>query len=96
VSVGLFAMLYRFLPHRRLSWRDVLSGALVAGITWSLVKDGFLSIIDIYLSRTNLVYGSVTTVIVFLTWTYVSSFIFLFGAHLNVAYVRQRQRMKSQ
>ncbi|HRQ39369.1 MAG TPA: YihY/virulence factor BrkB family protein [Chloroflexota bacterium] len=95
VSVGLFAMLYRFLPHRRLTWRDVLPGALIAGFTWSVVKDSFLSIIDIYLSRTNLVYGSVTTVIVFLTWTYVSSFIFLFGAHLNVAYVRQRLPAKT-
>jgi membrane protein len=93
VSVSLFALLYRFLPHKRLTWRDVLPGALIAGLFWSVVKDGFLSIIDVYLSRTNLVYGSVTTVIVFLTWTYVSSFIFLFGAHLNVAYVRQRRQM---
>lgn len=96
VSVGLFALLYRFLPHKRLTWRDVLPGALIAGLFWSVVKDGFLSIIDVYLSRTNLVYGSVTTVIVFLTWTYVSSFIFLFGAQLNVAYVRQRQLMTSE
>jgi len=92
VSVGLFAVLYRFLPHRKLGWREVLPGAIVAGLLWELVKRGFLSFIDVYLSRTNLVYGSLTTIIVFLTWTYVSSFIFLFGAYLNVAYVHNRQK----
>jgi membrane protein len=91
VGVGLFALLYRFLPHRRLSWREVLPGAIVAGLVWEVVKRGFLSMIDVYLSRTNLVYGSVTAIIAFLTWTYVSSFIFLFGAYLNVVYVRSRK-----
>lgn len=91
VSITLFMTLYRFLPHNRLSWRDVSPGALVAGCTWELVKRTFLVFIDVYLSRTNLVYGSVTTIIVFLTWTYVSSFIFLFGAYVNVAYVQSKR-----
>ncbi len=92
VGIGLFAMLYRFLPHRKLRWRDVLPGAFVAGVVWQIVKWGFLSFIDIYLSRSNLVYGSLTTIIVFLTWTYVSSFIFLFGAYLNVVSVQSRKK----
>lgn len=91
VGIVLFAVLYRFLPHRRLTWWDVLPGALVAGIIWEIVKRGFLSVIDVYLSRTNLVYGSLTTIIVFLTWTYVTSFIFLFGAYLNVAHLNSRK-----
>jgi membrane protein len=87
VNIGLFAMLYRFLPHRKLGWRDIMPGAITAGIVWQIGKWGFHSIIDVYLSRSNLVYGSLTTIIVFLTWTYVTSFIFLFGAYLNVVYV---------
>lgn len=94
LGIILFAVLYRFLPHRKLSWRDVLPGALVAGFIWEIVKQVFLSIIDVYLSRTNLVYGSLTTIIAFLTWTYVTSFIFLFGAYLNVAYVNGRHAPK--
>ena len=92
VGIGLFAMLYRFLPHRKLSWREVVPGAMVAGLFWQIIKWGFHSIIDIYLSRSNIVYGSLTTIIVFLTWTYVTSFIFLFGAYLNVEYVQWRQK----
>lgn len=90
VGILLFATLYRFLPHRKLSWRDVLPGAVIAGVIWEIVKRVFLSLIDVYLSRTNLVYGSLTTIIAFLTWTYVTSFVFLFGAYLNVARVNGR------
>ncbi len=91
ISVLLFAILYRLLPHKKLSWRDVLPGAIVAGLAWEILKRGFLFFIDSYLTRSNLVYGSVTTIIGFLTWTYLSSILFQFGAYLNVTTLRERQ-----
>lgn len=90
VSVVLFALLYNFLPHVRLTWRQVLPGALFAGLLWELAKRAFLAFIGAYLSRSNLVYGSVTTIIVFLTWVYFSSTIFLFGAYVNKAYYERK------
>lgn len=87
VNVVLFAMLYYFLPHVNLCWRDILPGAIGAGLLWELAKRAFLYFIATYLSRSNLVYGSVATITAFLTWTYVSSLIFLLGAYLNVEYV---------
>ncbi len=96
VSILLFAALYRTLPHKKLAWRDVLPGAIVGALVWELLKRAFLAFIDVYLSRTNLVYGSLTTVIAFLTWTWASGIIFLFGAHLNVVYYKSRQKMEEE
>ncbi|MCB9423054.1 MAG: YihY/virulence factor BrkB family protein [Ardenticatenaceae bacterium] len=90
LSVALFAALYYFLPHIKLTWRQVLPGAIGAGILWELAKQGFLYFVASYLSRSNLVYGSFATITVFLTWAYFSSIIFMFGAHLNVQYQRLR------
>ena len=92
LSILGFACLYYFLPHRRLSWREVLPGAIAAGYFWELAKQGFLAVVTIYLSRTNLVYGSVATIIAFMTWTYFSSIIFLMGAYLNINYQRAHAR----
>ncbi len=83
VSITLFAALYYFLPHINLNWRQALPGALAAGVLWDLAKRGFLYFVATYLSRSNLVYGSVATITAFLTWAYVSGIIFMFGAHLN-------------
>lgn len=79
----LFMLLYYFLPHVRVRGRDVLAGAIAAGILWEGAKRLFLLFIASYLSRSNLIYGSVGAIIAFLVWTYISSLILLFGAYLN-------------
>lgn len=91
ISIGLFAVLYYFLPHVKLSWRNVLPGAIVAGLLWEVAKRVFLLFISLYLSRTNILYGSVTTIIAFLMWTYVSGLILLFGAYMNRERYLQRR-----
>jgi uncharacterized BrkB/YihY/UPF0761 family membrane protein len=40
------------------------------------------------------VYGSVATIIAFLTWAYLSGLIFLFGAYLSVSYYQKKQQQK--
>ena len=87
-SIGLFAILYYFLPHVKLAGRDILPGAIVAGLLWEVAKRAFLYFVATYVTRSNLIYGSVGAITAFLTWTYVSSIIFLFGAYLNLQYMR--------
>jgi membrane protein len=83
LNIVLFALLYYFLPHVKMRWREVLPGAIFAGFLWQGAKYLFLYFVANYLSRSNLVYGSVGTIIAFLTWTYISSLILLCGAYLN-------------
>ena len=70
------------LPHGASSWREILPGAIGAGLFWELAKKAFLLFISTYISATNLVYGSLAAIIAFLTWAYLSGIIFLFGAYL--------------
>lgn len=93
LSVALLATLYYLLPHRKLTWQQVMPGAIVSGFFWEIAKQGFLYFVASYLSRSNLVYGSFATLTVFLTWVYLSSLIFIFGAYLNVKYQQSRGRM---
>jgi YihY family inner membrane protein len=83
LNIVLFSLLYNFLPHVKMSWREVLPGAIVAGFLWQGAKYVFLYFVANFLSRSNLVYGSFGTIIAFLTWTYLSSLILLGGAYLN-------------
>ncbi|HXV96786.1 MAG TPA: YihY/virulence factor BrkB family protein, partial [Anaerolineae bacterium] len=96
LSIVLFAVLYYFLPHINIDWSDVMPGAIGAGLLWGLAKQAFLFFVATYLSRSNLVYGSVATITAFLTWVYVSSMIFLFGAYLNVEYAHFRQGIEEK
>jgi membrane protein len=91
LDVALFLVLYILLPHGTSTWREILPGALGAGLLWELAKKAFLFFVSTYISVSNLVYGSVATIIAFLTWAYLSGLIFLFGAYLSVFYCRLKQ-----
>jgi membrane protein len=93
ISTLLFALLYRFLPNTEVSWRDVVPGALVAGLLWEVLKRIFFFYATHYLAQSNLsqlIYGSLAAIIAFLAWAYASSIILIFGAYLNVAFSQRR------
>ncbi|HUE99590.1 MAG TPA: YihY/virulence factor BrkB family protein [Anaerolineales bacterium] len=92
LDVILFMVLYMVLPHGASGWREILPGAVGAGFLWELAKKGFLYFVSTYISVSNLVYGSVTAIITFLAWAYLSSLIFLFGAFLSVSYFQYKKR----
>ena len=94
LDVALFMSLYIMLPHGTSTWREVLPGAIGAGFLWELAKKAFLFFVSSYISVSNLVYGSVAAIIVFLVWAYLSALIFLFGAYLNVSYSQRKQQQK--
>jgi membrane protein len=91
LDVILFMVLYIMLPHGASTWREILPGAMGAGMLWELAKKAFLFFVSTYISISNLVYGSVAAIIAFLVWAYVSGLIFLFGAFLSVSYYQLKQ-----
>lgn len=94
LDVALFMVLYMMLPHGAATWREILPGALGAGLLWELAKKAFLAFVTAYISVSNMVYGSVAAIIAFLAWAYLSGLIFLFGAYLSVAYFQLKQGQK--
>jgi membrane protein len=94
LDVGAFMTLYMLLPHGAATWREILAGAIGAGLLWEIAKKAFLFFVSTYISVSNLVYGSVAAIVAFLTWAYLSSLIFLFGAYLSAAYYRLKQQQR--
>jgi len=92
LDIALFMTIYFMLPHGASTWREILPGAMGAGLLWELAKKAFLFFVSTYLSVSNLVYGSVAAIFAFLVWAYLSGLIFLFGAFLSVSYYRLKQQ----
>lgn len=92
LNIAMFMGLYIMFPHGSSTWREVLPGAIGAGLLWEFAKKAFLFFVSSYISASNLVYGSVAAIIAILTWAYVSGIIFLFGAYLSVAYFQLKQQ----
>ncbi|MBA3526462.1 MAG: YihY/virulence factor BrkB family protein [Sphingomonas sp.] len=82
-AAGVAAALYRFAPSREdPRWRWITPGSLFAAISWLLLTLLF----SFYVTRVtdyNATYGSLGTIIVLLTWIYLSAYALIFGAELN-------------
>ena len=65
----LFLLIYRYVPDAKVRWRDAYPAATVATILFEAAKYGF-SFYLANLSSLDLVYGSVTTVIVLMLFLY--------------------------
>ena len=78
-----FAVLHYVAPdveHR--SWRLVLPGAAVAAIVWVLVSSAFAVYTSLFESY-NKTWGSLSAVIVTLTWLWLTAVALLFGGEVN-------------
>jgi membrane protein len=89
----LFALLFEYLPERRIAWRDVWLGAAVS--TLLFVIGQFL--LGWYLGRAGVSsgYGAFGGLIVFMIWTYYSAQIMLFGAEFTHVYARRFGSLRS-
>jgi YihY family inner membrane protein len=87
VTFTLFAVVYRFMPNAHVAVRDVIPGAVIAGLLWEGAKYVFAWSLN-YLDYGQ-IYGSVGAVVAVLVWGYVSSLVLLFGAQLTSVFHRE-------
>ncbi|SFG06188.1 membrane protein [Novosphingobium sp. CF614] len=93
VAIGLgsagFALIMRYGPDRRPArWRWLTPGSVLATLLWIAVSFGF-SLYVAYISDYNATYGSLSAIVVFLMWLYLSAYGVLLGALLNAEIERQ-------
>ena len=86
------ATLYRYGPSRtKAKWTWITPGSLLFAVGWVLLTLGFGYYVSNF-GKYNVTYGSLGSVIVLLTWMYLSSFMLLFGAEFNSEVEHQTAR----
>jgi len=80
----LFAVIYKTLPQIKLSWRDVMIGALGTAALFILGK----YLIGVYLGNSGIAnsYGAAGSLVALLMWVYYSAQIFFLGASFTRQY----------
>ena len=92
LCVAALSMLYRFAPCRRAAkWRWVSPGAAVATALWLVSATGF-SFYVAHFPSFNQTLGLLGTIMMLLTWSYLTAFAVLLGAELNAELERQTSR----
>lgn len=84
ILMAALGLLYRFGPNRgaqRMAW--ITPGSIFVVVTWLIASMGFSAYLSNFGSY-NEVYGSIGAVVAMMMWLYISAYLVLFGAVLNV------------
>ena len=81
--VGGLALLYRFGPSREHArWRWLTWGSVASAVLWLVVSMLFSWYVGAY-AHYDRIYGSLGAVVGFMTWSWLTTIVVLFGAELN-------------
>jgi len=83
----MFAAIYKILPDKDLTWRDVAIGAMGTALMFQVGQ--FL--LSLYLGSSWIasLYGVAGGLIVLMMWIFYSALIFLFGAEMTKLYAQR-------
>jgi membrane protein len=83
IAAGAAATLYRYGPSReKAKWTWLTPGSIFFAVVWLLLTLGFGFYVRNF-GNYGATYGSLSAVVVLLTWLYLSSYVLIFGAELN-------------
>lgn len=85
-----FAALYHYTPCRRLTWIEVIPGAIVSTLGWLISSLGFAYYVNNFNNYSSL-YGGIGAVIVLMLWLYIISVIILLGGEVNALLAFERE-----
>ena len=84
-TVGVFMLLYRYIPNTEVIWRDIWPGALVGAALFQAVRVIFVWFISNF-DNLNVVYGSLGALMTLLIWAYLSAMAIMLGAQIAYTY----------
>ena len=92
ITVTIILMnLYRFTPNKKLTFKQVVPGAIVSTLCW-LLATFFYSYYANNFAKYDIIYGSLGGIIVLMTWVYISSWTILIGCEINARLYKRKFR----
>jgi len=91
--IGLALAVYLLTPENYLTIRQALPGAIFFSIGWIIATKLFQVYVARY-DRYNPTYLALASIIVLLTWMYLTCLLLLLGGKLNAILRRERERMR--
>lgn len=86
-----FLFLYRFMPNHKVTFKSQIPGAIFGAIALNVISFVFSKYLDIF-KGFSITYGSLTTLMLIMMWTYSCFYSLFLGAELNKTLLRLAKR----
>lgn len=85
------AAMYRFVPKKRLKFRDIIPGTVFSICGFMLLTVGFSVYVQCFASS-SMLYGTIGSVILLMFWLYIVSMIIVVGAEINAVILQNKEK----
>lgn len=92
LTVGMFFLIYKIIPNKRVHFESALQAALFTGLLWELAKHLFNWYV-VHIVDYSVFYGSLSALVIFVFWIYYSSTVLIVGGEF--AYFLEEDRQDS-
>jgi membrane protein len=89
INTALFLLAFHALTARRVGFREVLPGAVLAAVAWQILQSVGAAYVGYELRGTGQVYGLFGIVLGLLAWIYVEAVVVVFAAELNAVIAKR-------
>jgi membrane protein len=79
--LGFFILFYKLMPSARVTWKDILPGAVFSTLGWQVVSTGFGYYVQF--GSYSQIYGQLGSIIILMVWFYLTAAILLIGGLIN-------------
>ena len=86
-----FLLLYRFMPNHKVTFKSQVPGAIFGAIALNVISFVFSKYLDIF-KGFSITYGSLTTLMLIMMWTYSCFYSLFLGAELNKTFLLLAKR----
>ena len=90
LNIGMFWLGFRLAAFRKIAWRDLRAGAVLAAVVWQVLQTAGGYVVTHQLHRASALYGTFGLVLGLLGWLYVQAMVTLYCAEVDVVLARRR------
>ena len=91
ITFLVFLLLYRFMPKHKVTFKSQIPGAIFGAIALNVISFVFSKYLDIF-KGFSITYGSLTTLMLIMMWTYSCFYSLFLGAELNKIMNKMKHR----
>lgn len=89
LSIGLYVAVFAMLSPKHVRWRDLVPGAVVAGVGWQLLETVGVQLVQRQLRHSSQLYGTVGVVLGLIFFLLLVSQITLYAVEINVVRIER-------
>jgi YihY family inner membrane protein len=90
LNIGMFWLGFRLATFRKVAWRDLRTGAVLAAVVWQVLQTVGGYVVTHQLHRASALYGTFALVLGLLGWLYVQAMVTLYCAEVDVVLTRRQ------